>query len=249
MRDAGAVSRDRTMCEAMARLGAFEGAVARAGREAGTDGGGAMGGARRGGVAVNVLVLGADRREGTAPRGTATVFEDVREAAKREGVDVVRVLCVGPNVKVDDGVKVGAAYAHEAATETKAALEVEYRVGLYHDVVERGERCADVAFAFNAGVWGYDPSDWMPTVERVVVEEKTPLVVTSYSLREAESDEDALRESLSSCTRVVWEWEAEKNASRSVEVRELGFDGRVYTEDENFEPLRENSAWLCVTSR
>ncbi len=125
MRDAGAVSRDRTMCEAMARLDAFDGAVARAGREAGTDGGDAMGGARRGGVAANVLVLGADRREGTAPRGTATVFEDVREAAKREGVDIVRVLCVGPNVQVDDGVKVGAAYAHEAATETQAAVEVE----------------------------------------------------------------------------------------------------------------------------
>ena len=29
------------------------------------------------------------------------MFEDVREAAKREGVDIVRVLCVGPNVKVD----------------------------------------------------------------------------------------------------------------------------------------------------
>jgi len=249
MRGAGAVSRDRTMCEAMARLGAFEGAVARAAREASVTGATRAEGARAGGgVVADVLVLGADRREGTAPRGTATVFEGVREAAAREGVDTVRVLCVGPNVKVDDGVDVGTAYAHEAATETKAALEVEYRVGLYHDVVEQGERCADVAFAFNAGVWGYDPSDWMPTVERVVVEEKTPLVVTSYSLREAESDEDALRESLSSFERVEWEWEAEKNSSRSVEVRELGFDGRVYTEDKNFEPLRENSAWMCVTS-
>ena len=118
----------------------------------------------------------------------------------------------------------GEACRAQPATETKAALEVEYRVGLYHDVVERGDAqtsrsrlmraCGGTIRAIGCGDW----NGWWWR--------RSALVVASYSLREAESDEDALRESLSSCTRVVWEWEAEKNASRSVEVRELGFDGQ-----------------------
>ena len=50
----------------------------------------------------------------------------------------------------------------------------------------------DLALAFNAGVWGYAPEEWRPTLEKVLYEDACPLVVTGYTLEEAENDEDAL---------------------------------------------------------
>jgi len=239
--DAGASSRARTMLDACARLRTFASVAA----------GGATradGATTRDGVVADVVILGADRAEGTSPAQTARMFEGVRRRARTCGVDVVRVLCCGPNVRVDEAYELGREYDAGRGARDEAALVVEYRAGLYHE--EARERAADVAFAFNAGVWGYDPSEWHPTIERVVVRERTPLVVTSYSLREAESDEDAMRASLSAFENVVWEWEAEKNASCSSEVRELGFDRAEYMKDASGESsrdvLRENFAWQCV---
>ena len=40
----------------------------------------------------------------------------------------------------------------------------------------------DLAVAFNAGMWGYSPDEWRPTVERVLHEDGCPLVVTGYTL-------------------------------------------------------------------
>ena len=54
----------------------------------------------------------------------------------------------------------------------------------------------DVALAFNAGVWGYAPGEWRPSIERVLRVDKCPLVITGYTLEEAECDEDALEEML-----------------------------------------------------
>lgn len=202
-------------------------------------------------VTMRVLCLGADRREGTTPAETSELFEEVRTRAKEGGVDVVEVTCVGPNVKVEDSYDLGVVYDSAETrgieeSESMAALRVEYRTGLYHEEVEDKNPTPDVAFAFNAGIWGYDPSDWHPTIERVVVQEQTPLVVTSYSLLEAESDEDAMRSSLEHVGNVSWEWEAEENPSSSSAIRTLGFDHHEYLQDKDGEDLFENSAWQCV---
>ena len=225
-------SRSRTMCEAVRRLGTLDDVARRS-----SDG-------RR---ALHVLVLGADRREGTTPEDVARSFGGLATMAKEGGVEEVSVVCVGPNVRVDEGVELGRAVTAEEATAKRAAVTVEFRCGLHHecassdDVDER----ANVAFAFNAGVWGYDPEDWLPTIERVVVRDGTPLVVTSYSLREAESDEDSIRESFSEFENVSWVWEAEINENSSAPVRELLFDRSAYM-DGGGEELRENLALQCV---
>ena len=178
------------------------------------------------------------------------MFAGVRRAGEERAAWTRCECCaVGPNVRVGEAYELGREYdaGREGAGRGGAAWW-----SIERDCItrKRGERAADVAFAFNAGVWGYDPSDWHPTIERVVVRERTPLVVTSYSLREAESDEDAMRASLSAFENVVWEWEAEKNASCSSEVRELGFDRAEYMKDASGESsrdvLRENFAWQCV---
>lgn len=199
--------------------------------------------------ALEVLVLGADRREGTTPEEVADAFWDLATLVRaRCGVDVVCVRCVGPNVRTDAAL--GVAHEAAAATETRAAVRVEFRCGLFHECVDEKEGVrADIAFAFNAGVWGYAPGDWIPTIERVVTRDGTPLVLTSYSLREAESDEDAMRASLSAFDDIEWVWEAEHNESCSEEVRELGFDRTVYMEAGGSDELRENSAWQCIARK
>jgi len=106
-------------------------------------------------------------------------------------------------------------------------LRVGYHVGLYHDMKNTNEDAAtaaaadaadgfqsvvlpftgfvpDLAIAFNAGMWGYTPEEWRPTVERILYGDGgagcagagCPLVVTGYTLEEAENDEDALRDML-----------------------------------------------------
>lgn len=240
--DAGASSRSRTIVDASERLGV----LGRARRSEGA----AVGGHAVDARTLEVLVLGADRREGTTPEEVADAFLELATLARaRCGVDVVCVRCVGPNVRTD--AVLGVAREAAAATETRAAVRVEFRCGLFHECVgeEEGVRAADIAFAFNAGVWGYAPGDWIPTIERVVARDGTPLVLTSYSLREAESDEDAMRAGLSAFNDIEWVWEAEHNESCSEDVRELGFDRTFYMEAGGSDELRENSAWQCIARK
>ena len=260
MEAAGRESRAKTMVAAIERLDVVRSVVESHEKtreeDAGTgvvrgDAGGTVETKGEEEVTMRVLCLGADRREGTTPAETSELFEEVRTQAKEGGVDVVEVTCVGPNVKVEDAYDLGVVYDSAETrgmeeSESMAALRVEYRTGLYHEEVVGENPTPDVAFAFNAGIWGYDPSDWHPTIERVVVQEQTPLVVTSYSLLEAESDEDAMRSSLEHVENVSWEWEAEENPSSSRAVRTLGFDRREYLQEKDREDLFENSAWQCV---
>lgn len=233
--DDGMASRSRTMIGALGRL---------AGRTLEAN--------ARATEALRVVVLGADRREGTNPKATARAFDEMRVVALERGVERVSVLCVGPNVVVDDEVTLGVKHEVEGMVNEQfmgkigSALDVEYRTGLYHDSERGAGETADVAFAFNAGVWGYAPSDWAPTIARVVVEERAPLIVTSYTLFEAESDEDAMRASLSAFENIEWVWEAEINPSRSTAERELEFDRADYISSDKDSSLEENSAWQCV---
>ncbi|CAD7940962.1 unnamed protein product [Amoebophrya sp. A120] len=77
--------------------------------------------------------------------------------------------------------------------DVKVAMCFTWCRALYHELEDPqrgGFDGFDVAFAFNAGLWGY--SSWMETVR--ALPPGLPLVVTSYSLDEAESDRDALDE-------------------------------------------------------
>ena len=97
-----------------------------------------------------------------------------------------------------------------------------------HDVCEY-----DCAFAFNAGVWGYD--SWMKSLRRAVERyPKMPVVVTAYSMKECEMDEDCVREAFEEEEiRFVWEAEENKHHGEKVGGEENG---------------RENSAWMCFVS-
>jgi hypothetical protein len=281
---------------------------------------------------LRLLLVGADRREGTCPRDTAAVFDGLLADAGRsnddeddtdtstsssslfqramEGVKRVDVMLVGPNVRLDPGVTRDVFHAVDVngcdavtddATEDSTAdsssieLRVAYRVGLYHDLREedrtRGREetetnetldkvhcqnnqnnqkstavsdfTPDLALAFNAGVWGYEPREWEPTMREILFTDTCPLLVTGYTLAEAENDEDALGDMFpaSDCDcrnksnqneEVEWLWESEINPFRSLHERELGFSRGDYLlegEGDGAHAMGENCAWQCLAAK
>jgi len=130
---------------------------------------------------------------------------------------------------------------------------------LYHDYLQEKGNTADIAVAFNAGIWGYD--EWRPTLEALCEQEKAvPFIITAYTVQEAEDDAEVVAEvadALTSGAQKVGEvqsteeaaacdslggskgkclWEAEVNPYGSRKKRDTSsaIVGREY---------RENGAW------
>ena len=198
---------------------------------------------------LRVLVLGADRNEGATDVETERIFKECGEEIPMD------VSLVGPNVPktfktfasrsplCDDYGPKGCVHVAErerclfherrglTCCDTKKEREREGRdeqQQQQHDVCEY-----DCAFAFNAGVWGYD--SWMESLRRAVERyPKMPVVVTAYSMKECEMDEDCVREAFEEEEiRFVWEAEENKHHGEKVGGEENG---------------RENSAWMCFVS-
>jgi hypothetical protein len=183
---------------------------------------------------LNVLVLGADRNEGRNDEETERIF---RECGRERRVNL---SLFGPNL-----VGVGI----DGRLDKKKKMEKESEGGV--KVVER-ERCLfherknneddddddeetnveyDCAFAFNAGVWGYD--SWLESFRKVLKRyPNAPIVVSAYSVKECELDEDCVREGFGE-DEIRFVWEAEENEACSGE-KTGGEEGG-----------RENSAWMC----
>ena len=82
-------------------------------------------------------------------------------------------------------------------------------------------------------------------------------MVTSYSIEEAESDEDAMRElaegwaaadaggASTGAAVMQWRWEAEVNPYRSLARRGLQFDNGAYADaQQSF--MSDNNSWQCL---
>ena len=202
---------------------------------------------------LRVLVLGADRNEGATDDETEKIFKACGEEIPMD------VSLVGPNVPKDDDAVVwsSSSSSGRSAKEVRVAererrLFHEKERGLLTTTKKERERegrdeqqqqqeqhddaaCEkyDIAFAFNAGVWGYD--SWTESLRRAVERyPKMPVVVTAYSMKECEMDEDCVREAFEEEEiRFVWEAEENKHHGEKVGGEENG---------------RENSAWMCFVS-
>ncbi|EOD23786.1 hypothetical protein EMIHUDRAFT_239101 [Emiliania huxleyi CCMP1516] len=152
-------------------------------------------------------------------------------AAAAEAGGVLRCLILGADAR--EGASL------EAACGGAVRLNVRFSCKLYHELTadELGAP-PHVAVAFQAGVWGYDT--WAPTVGSVL-RSGCALVVTSYTILEAEDDEEAL----AAIGGMRWAWRPEPNPWRSA-VTESRLNSRGDARD-----LAENAAWQCVlgTSR
>ena len=289
---------------------------------------------------LRLLLVGADRREGTCPRDTAAVFDGLLADAGRsindeddtdtstssstssssslfqramEGVRRVDVMLVGPNVRLDPGVTRDVFHAVDvngcdAVTDDSTEDSIDRGLEFHRasSRVSRGSvprptgrrphareedpeaetnetldkvHCQnnqnnqkstavsdftpDLALAFNAGVWGYEPREWEPTMREILFTDTCPLLVTGYTLAEAENDEDALgdmfpagdcdcRNKSSQNEEVEWLWESEINPFRSLHERELGFSRGDYLlegEGNGAHAMGENCAWQCLAAK
>ena len=188
---------------------------------------------------LNVLVLGADRNEGRNDEETERIF---RECGRERRVNL---SLFGPNLvtAMEEEKDKKRVVGIDGRLDTKKMQESESGI----KVVER-ERCLfherknnddeeetnieyDCAFAFNAGVWGYD--SWLESFRKVLNRyPNAPIVVSAYSTKECELDEDCVREGFGE-DEIRFVWEAEENEACSGE-KTGGEEGG-----------RENSAWMC----
>jgi hypothetical protein len=107
----------------------------------------------------------------------------------------------------------------------------------YHDYMRSEDFVApDMLALFNAGLWGYD--SWKPTLSALTSLHRVAVLVTSYTLEEAEDDNDVIVESMGVSIR--WNWGEEPNPDKSSALiaRTTAATGRAYS---------DNGAYQCFT--
>jgi len=182
-------------------------------------------------VNLKMLILGADRNEGTTNEGTLEILRDflIASVKERTRTKMITIDLVGPNLQVGEN------RMKRMVDIEGVCVKISRTPELYHEIDfsrhSSGRISYDVVFCFNAGVWGYKDSDWLETFR--ALPENVAIVVTAYSLEECEMDEDRIREY---CTNEAIEflWEAEESEGNFGKVREGEFNGG-----------HENFAWLC----
>lgn len=205
-----------------------------------------IGTAFKGEKTINVLLLGCDRREGINDGETKRIFKDL---GKERGVNL---SLFGPNLVFGDDENLtsrGRSNESESEDDDENENDEEEKTkgkAARINVVER-ERCLfhernrekdeieyDVAFAFNAGVWGYD--SWLESFKYALKRyPNAPIIVSAYSMEECELDEDCVREEFGE-DEIKFVWEAEENEECAGE--------RTGGEENG----RENSGWMCFVS-
>jgi hypothetical protein len=100
---------------------------------------------------------------------------------------------------------------------------------------------ADLIVMFNAGLWGYE--SWIPTLQTIGRIPGVIVLVTSYTVLEAEDDFDTIDRHCNGAASgghggVKWLWEEEANPNAGTEIinRLCAAPGSVY---------RDNGAWQC----
>jgi hypothetical protein len=134
------------------------------------------------------------------------------------------------------------------------SVKIRCYAGLYHDYVSKSRvegtneslesNKPSLIVAFQAGIWGY--SEWEPTLTQLAGQSSgAPVVVTSYTIQEAELDAEAVECVLAKTwsddanrVRAGRAWPPEWNPYASRQPRETATapPGHVY---------RENAAWSC----
>lgn len=103
--------------------------------------------------------------------------------------------------------------------------------GIYHQWYAENSEVPSLIIAFNAGIWGY--KEWADTIQFLsACVSELPMVITAYTLDEAQEDMEVIQHAVSGTSKVLWE--AEENVFGSKVVRETKSSSNEY---------RENSGW------
>jgi len=174
-----APSRSRTVFLALKRLGLLD-----AGRQS-----------------LTLHIAGATwREEGGSSMQVFLVFTELLRGLDSEAevsIDLLRLALVGPSCCAPSRESAGDTNPPQTPTASlsvgRCCLEVKHIPELYHDAHFDGPwDKPDAVFAFQPGLWGY--AAWTPSVERILHQLRTPLVITSYNEEESDDDQGALED-------------------------------------------------------
>mmetsp|Transcript_9832 Transcript_9832/g.18470 ORF Transcript_9832/g.18470 Transcript_9832/m.18470 type:complete len:227 (-) Transcript_9832:1338-2018(-) len=141
------------------------------------------------------------------------------------------IVMIGPNVPR------AASGSTISTTVGRLGVSMHFECNLYHEsscINDAKFRRADMAFLFDAGIWGYD--SWKPTLIKLCENNDLPVVVTSYNEWEADDDHDSISSALEHNERLCWKWQPEKNPYGSLRHRPSGIEGRT---------CADNNYWQC----
>ena len=108
--------------------------------------------------------------------------------------------------------------------------------GLYHEIDLTDVPSPHYICIFNGGVWGYE--SWKPTIRCLSRLSRAFLLVTSYTLEEAEDDYDSLVEYLTPSAECIWEPKVNPNRSSILLNRSTQPEGRQYFDNFAFQCFR-----------
>ncbi|GMH55705.1 hypothetical protein TrRE_jg2660 [Triparma retinervis] len=175
---------------------------------------------------IIVDVVGVDAVDAGSPSIIKRMFHPLLRWVHRATGTRTLLRLSGPNVP-------SAMHCHESKAE---GGEISVSPLPYHEFLDANAGDpADLAVAFNAGIWGY--TDWDGTLARLSEPKGSNprfFLVTSYTKEEAEEDEEKIARFWGGDGRRVWEGEA--NRWRSRKERETKAREEAYY---------ENSHWGC----
>lgn len=187
---------------------------------------------------LQIHVVGCDHVECQSEVQIRTFFGPlVRWIGKHpsSSVQSVHIMLVGPNVPKESTEK---PVVLSEGQEGSVRGIVSCHQGVYDEWLGKSEVEADLAIAFNAGVWGY--AEWRTTFENLHPRSgKTPLVITAYTLAEAEEDFEVIRDVLKVDGGCLWKPQDNPFASREQRpTKSAPLSSQRY---------RENNAWQAWT--
>jgi hypothetical protein len=177
---------------------------------------------------VSIALLGADSDEAQGFSSAAKARDSLSETCQvlgKHGCTHLELMLVGPDMPSTHIGKLAPPLA-EFTTESGVHVQISFEHNFFHEstLCKQDFNQLDMVIAYNGGVWGY--KSWDPTLAALFIGKfaGTKVVITSYTMEEAEDDYDRMDDyfkeacsggSNSSQRKLCWHWDCESNPNGS----------------------------------
>ena len=204
-----------------------------------------------------IHVVGTDAVEGDSVEAMISVFKPLcsllsgsiqnDKTSSKTAYRNLTVVLNGMDLLLPQSIKTSSTNSWKGMVHD-ISLELVWCPGEYtQQLLENGIQKPQMIICFNAGLWGYDT--WKPTLFWVI-KNGYPLIITSYTWKESEDDEEVINEVLNEVMNAMletkdhssgskWCWKAERNPYGST-VKKQSYHENEY--------LRDNSWWMSTSA-